>query len=313
MISAAAFFERKFFGVINEMPAAEIVTVRLCGFRRTRFFLQAAVGACVLCASSIPLQAQPRYDGGIEDRFALNPGGYEQFDNRTRIRMGSIDLGLGVILDLERNLNVEERTGAVFRLDGYYRFHRNHRIEWDFYSVEREGEAEVFGENIRIGDLEFRFGSDVSTESEFGLFKLGYAWSFVHNRTYEFHVGAGLNFYRQRLRFFHRLTRPDGIDVSEYSVEGDAPLPTYSFGLRYRLPHRWVARLGYEVAALELGEYRGRFQETFLGLEHNTGEHIGFGLALTGAGNVIEAEDDRLIAEFDSRYRGGRLYLRTYF
>lgn len=259
-------------------------------------------------------RAQTDYDTRhIEDRFSLSIGAYEQVDYQTKIRLSDDDLGIGAVLDLEDSLNVEKDTGTVLRLDGHYRFNRAHRVEWTWYGAERTGFVEIFDENISIGDLDFRFGSNVESEIEFGVFKLGYAWSFVNTRSWELHAGAGLNFYRDRLKITRRLFTGQDVDVREFEEEGESPLPTVSFGVRYRPAGRWIAYWDYEVVAVELGDYSGRLQESLIGIEHNTWEHVGFGLGVVNSGDFVEMEDGDNTGEFDSDYQGWRVYLKTYF
>lgn len=275
------------------------------------FFLSA------LCAwSGMPAgaAAQARYDGHeLEDRFVLRLGGYEQTGHQTEIHLDARDISIGFVLDLEDNLNIEERTDTVLRVDGHYRFNDAHRIEWTWWEVERAGVAEIFDEHIEIGDEVFRFGSSVLSESEFGMFKLGYAGSIINTESYEFYVGAGLNFYKNRLALDLVLYEWQDVEVSENEAEGEAPLPSYSLGMRFNLTEKLVTNLDYAVSALELGEYEGQFRELLLRLEHNTWEHAGFGLAYTDSEDFIEAEDERLIGEFQSSYHGLWLYLKTWF
>lgn len=280
------------------------------GIARTAF--KTAWTLIALIAAPAVARAQSGYEGGA-DRLSLSLGAYEQIDYRTKIRLASGDLRIGAVFDLEDDLNVEQGSGAVFRLDGYYRFNRAHRIEWTWYRVRREGFAEIFDENVSIGDLDFRFGSTVESELEFGVFKLGYAWSFVNAESYELYAGAGLNFYRDRVKFTTRLFSGLDVDVSEYEEEGDSPLPTAVLGLRYRPAARWVAYWDYEVVAVELGDFSGRLQESTVGVEHRTWEHVGFGLGVLHAGDFVETEDAGDTGEFDSSYRGWRLYLKTWF
>lgn len=258
--------------------------------------------------------AQARYDDHeVNDRFSLNLSSYAQFDHETKIRLDS-NIGIGTVIDLEDRLNVEDETGTVFQLDGHYRFNRAHRIDWTWYRADREGAAQLFDTEVRIGDRTFQLGSVISSESEFELFKLGYTWSFINVEPYEFYLGVGLNVHKNRLNFTNRLSSSgQGIQLVEYEAEGTAPLPTFSFGMRYNLTDKWVAKWNYEVFAIEAGDYGGRFQESTLSIEHNTWDHAGFGFGVTNFSKSIEAEDDRYLGEFDSSYLGLQLYLKTYF
>lgn len=258
--------------------------------------------------------AQARYDDHeMNDRFLLNFSGYQQIDYQTKIRLDSSNLGVGTVLDLEDGLNVDERSGTAFRLDGHYRFNRAHRIDFAWYRTDREGFARLFDEPIQIGDRIFQIDSSISSESESEILKIGYAWSFINVEPYEFYLGVGLNVQKNRLSFTGQLPSGEGVEIAEYEAEGTAPLPTLSFGFRYNLTDKWIARWNYEVFGVQVGDYGGRFQESTLSIEHNTWDHVGFGFGVTNFSKAIDAEDDKYTGEFDSSYLGLQLYLKTYF
>jgi hypothetical protein len=274
----------------------------------------AARVAAILSLFSLFSLARAQVDGAnIADRFSLSVGAYAQNDHRTQINLEAIDLGIGGVVELEKDLNVEDGTGAVLRLDGHYRFKPAHRIEWTFYRTERKGHAELFDEHVNIGDLvELRFGSTIDTTIEYGVFKLGYAWSFVNTGPWELTLGVGGNFYRDRVAITARLYSGLEVDVREYKKEAEGPLPTVSFGARYK-PGRWVWYWDYEVVSTELGDFSGRLRESIIGVEHNTWEHVGFGLGLINSADFVETEDEATEGEYDSEYEGWRLYLKTRF
>jgi hypothetical protein len=266
-----------------------------------------------LYSVSLTAHAQAVEGVGIEDRFSLSLGAYEQTDHRTRINLQSIDLEIGGTVELEDDLNVADSTDPVFRLDGHYRFSRAHRIEWTWYRTERTGHVELFDEHIDIGDLvELRFGATVDTEIEYGVFKLGYAGSFINTESWEFSLGVGANFYRDRVNITARVFSGLEVDTREYEEEGEGPLPTASFSARYK-PGPWVLYWDYEVVSTELGEFSGRLRESIIGIEHHTWEHAGFGLGVINSGDFVETEDDGTEGEFDSEYEGWRFYLKIYF
>ncbi|HEX5055333.1 MAG TPA: hypothetical protein VFX02_02430 [Gammaproteobacteria bacterium] len=273
----------------------------------------ARIALCGLCTLPSMALAQPEYDGyAIPDRFSLGLGVYEQTDHRTQINLEDTELGIGANIDLEDDLNVEEDTGRVFRLDGYYRFSRAHRIEWTWYSTQRSGRAEIL-ETVDIGGVvEVRFGARVESLIEYGVFKLGYAWSFINTESWEANLGIGANFYRDRVQVTARTFSGLDTEVRRFEEEGDGPLPAASFGLRY-MPGRWALYWDYDVVSTELGEFSGRLRESTIGVEHNTWEHAGFGLGVINSADFVETEDNGTEGEFDSEYRGWRLYLKTWF
>jgi hypothetical protein len=279
------------------------------------YVMAAARVAAILSLFGLSPLARAQVDAGdnLPDRFSLSLGAYAQTDHRTQINLESVDLGIGDVVELEDDLNVEDSSGTVFRLDGYYRFTPAHRIEWTLYSAKRTGYVELFDEHVDIGDLvDLRFGATVDTVIEFGVFKLGYAWSFVNTRSWELNLGVGGNFYRDRVAITARLYSGLEVDVREFEEEGEGPLPAASFAARYK-SGSWAWYWDYEVVSTELGDFSGRLRESIVGLEHHTWEHAGWGLGLINSGDFVETTDDGTEGEFDSEYEGWRLYLKTWF
>lgn len=267
----------------------------------------------ILSMASTHAYAQARYDNHeMHDEFALNFSVYQEINHQTKIRIDS-DRGLGTLIDLEDRLNVDDETGSVFRLDGYYRFNQAHRIDFAWYNVDRAGQAELVSDEIVIRDRSFQVGSRLTSETEAEIFKIGYAWSFINVEPYEFYVGVGLNVHDNSFDFESERTLGEDSEVSRSSAEGSAPLPTFSLGARVNLTGKLLAKWRYEVFAIEAGDYGGRFQESALSLEHNTWEHVGFGFGLTTFTQFMKAEDTDYTGEVDSNYLGYQLYLKTYF
>ncbi|MCZ6746422.1 MAG: hypothetical protein O7C74_04325, partial [Acidobacteria bacterium] len=69
----------------------------------------------------------------------------------------------------------------------------------------------------------------------------------------------------------------------------------------------------WEIFDIEIGDYKGRFQEASFLVEHNTFNHIGFGGGLTSFVIQMEIEDDDWRGEFQTSYNGALLYLKFYF
>jgi hypothetical protein len=284
---------------------------RMAGARIARAFAFFFFGLCLLPGM---LHAQPyneAYD--IQDRFSLSIGVYEQTDHHTQINLDNTELGIGANIDLEDDLNVDKDTGRVFRLDGYYRFSRAHRIEWTWYDTERTGHTDTM-ETISLGGdlVDVRFGIAVDSLIQYGVLKLGYAWSFVNTESWEIDLGVGANFYRDRVKVTASTFTGLDTKVRRFEEQGDGPLPTASFGLRYK-PGRWVLYWDYEVVSTELGKFSGRLRESTVGVEHNTWENVGFGLGVINSADFVETRDNGMEGEFDSDYRGWRLYLKTGF
>ena len=256
-------------------------------------------------------RGQARYDDHpLRDRFKVNLGGFETRDTSTTLRIDDRSLRLGTVLDLEKDLNVED-SASVLRLDGYYRFNRAHRLEWTYYSLERDGSAGL-SRDIRIGDVEFPLGFTIDTGLDIQLVELGYVWSFINVEPYEFFLGGGLN-----VRDITLTAVGTGLLAGterRFDNSGILPMPTAAIGGRYNVLDKLSLNFKMEVFGIKFDEQSGRLQDTYFLVEYDITKNFGIG----GGFNVYNldlefARDDDFSGELKSSYRGVLLYLSGSF
>lgn len=273
-----------------------------------------AIVALSLISPSL-LLAQERYDDHKPaETFYLRVGSFEQNGQNSTIRVDSKKVGLGAIIDLEDNLDIDA-TVRVFRLDGYYRFNPRHRLDWSYYQTRRTGTSEIINEDLEIGDKVFEIGDTLRTEMDVGIVKLGWAYSFINVQKYEFFIGAGLNLRKTKLKFENRLSGNETEEVQEETFDSSStvPLPTLNAGMRYSFTPKLSLNWRYEVLAMEFGEFKGRMQESYLLLEHSTFEHFGFGGGINSFNFDLEMDNSDFRGEVETDYLGFLLYAKTYF
>lgn len=261
-----------------------------------------------------PLRAQARYDGHeLRDRFKLAVGGFHTSNTTTTLRIDSRRLALGTLLEVENRLNVQDSiTGG--RLDGFYRFDRANRIEWTYYSQSRAGSKPLLDEELHIGDVVIPIDYSLTTQLDFNISKIGYAWSFVNTSTYELFLGAGLNVRDIRLKF-----RGEGLlagqgDTRVFETREALPLPTFTAGLRYSIGDRWGVHFRAESFFLGVDENRGRMQDTYLLVEYDFSKNFGIGWGLNAYNVDLEMTlDEGRAGKIESSYLGFLLYLTARF
>ena len=91
-------------------------------------------------AGNLPhADADDRYDEHPPaERFKFRIGGFliDRFD--TTARFDSTRFPVGTLIDLEEDFNVGS-SETVIRIDGFYRFNLQHRIDWTYYRSRRSG------------------------------------------------------------------------------------------------------------------------------------------------------------------------------
>ena len=156
-----------------------------------RYIINLAIGLAACLAAVTSSLADDRYDEyPPAERFKLRIGGFliDRFD--TTARFDSTQFPIGTLIDLEEDFNVDA-SETVIRIDGFYRFNRQHRIDWTYYRSRRNG-TNIARQDYIIGDPDDPEGgfvipkdSRIRASWNFDLLKVGYAWSFLNKRRYE--------------------------------------------------------------------------------------------------------------------------------
>lgn len=251
------------------------------------------------------------------DRFNISIGGFLMDSIDTTARFDSTQFPIGTLIDLEENFNLES-SETVLRIDGFYRFNNRHRIDLTYYRSRRDGTAIATQEYV-IGDPDdpdggFTIPKDarITTQWNYELLKVGYAWSFLNKRRYEMFIGAGLNIRTMNIDIDYQATLGTLNESDSLKGDGTIPLPTAVFGGRWNLTDKWQSILKYELFLLEIGNYRGSQQDFQLLFEHSTFKHVGFGLGINTVDINIRAQDETIRGEFDSRILGLLGYIKFY-
>jgi len=264
-----------------------------------------------LCLTSGQACGQARYDDHpLRDRFRISLGGFETRDSSSALRVDDRSLRLGTLLDLEDDLNVED-SATVLRLDGYYRFNRAHRLEWTYYSLEREGSAGL-SRNIQIGNVEFPIGFTIDTDLDIEVAEVGYVWSFINVEPYEFFLGAGLN-----VRDVGLTAVGTGLLAGTertFDNSGTLPMPTVALGGRYNVLDKLSLNFKMETFGIKFDNQSGRLQDTYFLAEYDITKNFGIGGGLNVYNLDLEfARDDDFSGELKSSYRGFLLYFTGSF
>lgn len=265
-------------------------------------------GALAMLASALtPAAAQNRYDGReLNDKFMIRVGGFNQNDTDTTIRIDS-SVGIGTILDLEDTLNVQS-SSTVVRIDGHWRFSERNRAEWSLYNIKRDGTTTTL-EQIEIGDSVFPVGATIFSEWDFEILKGSWAWSFINVEKYEFYVGAGLNISNAGLTF----SAQDVTGEIRYDGDGLIPLPTFTFGGRFKITRKLALNFRTEFFRLEIGDFKGSLQDTYILLDYDITDHFGIGGGLNTFNFDLEMTQDELTGSIESSYNGVLFYLKAFF
>jgi hypothetical protein len=251
-----------------------------------------------------PAGGVDEYSANLYRRFSLGLGFavFSGFD--TAIEYGAGGL-ISANLDLEDELDVDEESSSA-RIDAQYSFSRAHRLDLSYYDIRRDGTTTLLADS-QVGDILFPAGAAVSTELDTTIYKIAYRYCFVTDPKTTISASFGIHWMAID---FQMETASSTLEES-FSV--DAPLPLIGLHWEYAFTPKWRLAVGTEALRFDLGEIRGVVNDTRLTIEHDTFEHLGWGIgynAFSLDGHVDDGDEN---LELEYGYQGLMVYLRTYF
>ena len=243
-------------------------------------------------------------------RFSLKLGGSANTTDSS-VRLGLKGAALDV--DVEEILGLDTTTSS-FAVEGYWRFmkRRRHRLDFSWLSFNRSGDK-TLGSAITIGDLNLPLGTQVSTNFDLDMYRVGYSYSFFQDDRID--LGVGLGVYILPISF--EITAA-GLVTGAESESITAPLPVFNLRADFAITPRWLLLTKFDMFYLDISNFRGLITDTSVAVEYNPFKNVGFGLKVNSFKLKVEAEDDDypgadFLGSFEYNNLGAMLYLNFYF
>lgn len=240
------------------------------------------------------------------DKYMIRLGAYIIDGSDTTFAV-STDIGLGTVIDYQRDLGGESRD-TIPRIDAYYRLNPRHRIDFTSFAIDRAGERTIaFDPPITIGNETFSTES-LYSDIDYTLYKLGYAYSFYHSSKVELSITAGLNVTSYDLKF----ETGDG-DKAE-SAGFTAPLPMFGLRMAYAITPKWSVSYLAEQFFIEYEDtIKGSLINYELSTEYKLFKNFAIGAGLARMSTDVKVNDDDLSGSVTDSYRGYTLFGTFYF
>ena len=249
-------------------------------------------------------KAEEGYGPG-QDKWKFELGGYfPAVDTQLKLDGGEV----GDNLDLEGlGLSSDE---SVWRLGGYWRFAKKHRMGFGYYKLSRDGSAGL-SEEITIGDIIIPFEANVATELDMGFFSIDYLYSFYQGEKWE--ISGGLGAYWVDLEFsIGASLNIDGTPIGGgpvyESTDFSGPLPYLALSFEYYITPKWLATVKGGYFALSVGDVDGKLANLGAKLEYQFTQRFGLGLGYDGFRIDVDIEDGTLHSNLEYKYHGVQLY-----
>jgi hypothetical protein len=143
---------------------------------------------------------------------------------------------------------------------------------------------------------------------------LVYSYSLVFDEKKELTFGAGLSI--QDISF--GLLGGVGLGLIEYASGLTAPLPTFNLRGRYAFTDKWIGQLGvglfsFDLAITDEEELSGDVRTAYASIQHNTFEHVYFGLGYNYIEVKVDWSKNGLVNSVGYEYWGPMLTVTTAF
>jgi hypothetical protein len=246
------------------------------------------------------------------DRGYIQLGGFLA-STESGFRIGASNLGLGIDINVETFLGLDEATTA-FRLDGGLRFTRNlrHGIDFSWFSLDRTGVNDLtYDVEIPDGPT-LPTGFTVSSIFNVDILKVRYDYSALLDKRINLEVGGGLYVMPMRFGFGE-------IDEERTEESITAPLPVLSISFNFVLSPKWRLRQSLDFLFLRIKNFEGSVVDLNLALETLLTQRFGIGFGVEALDIEIKADSDTaypgvdFVGSVGFAYTGVQFYLRGRF
>jgi hypothetical protein len=233
----------------------------------------------------------------------------------TKLRVDSASIGEGTDIDLENDLDFNDRE-TTYRLGGYWRFLSRHRIAVSYFNFNRDASA-TLNKEITIGDEVYPIGARVESEFKFQVIPITYMYSFMKREKFEFSGGLGLHWYRIDFKAKGDASLGNEDLDADITAKADVPLPLLGLRFDYHFTPKWSAGLLGEIFWLNTGSDTFKFSGSVVNLRLSTEywffNNLGLGVALNWFDLSADVEDDEWKGKLDYNYWGPQIYVAVRF
>lgn len=242
-----------------------------------------------------------RADDDITDRFSIALGAFI-VDRDTETRLDSDSLGEGSDLDLETDLGLV-RSDSVFRIDGYYRFNRRHRLDFTYFDLSRKN-SKAIDEELQFGDQIFVVDTTLKATFDLDIYKLSYTYSVLDRESGFLGLAAGI--YVADSSIGLAATGVSQVEQGELT----APLPVIGLRGGYRLSDRWTLRANAEYFGYKYENIDGALIDLYAGIDYQFMRHFAMGLGYNSVEIDVDAQKNRFNGSLEWKYAGALLYIK---
>jgi hypothetical protein len=247
----------------------------------------------------------------LADRFTISLDAFHPFLD-TRVRIDASDESPGTTIDFEQNLGLSD-TETLPALGLGWRFAKKHQLSLKYFKLDRSGSS-ITATDIRIGDEVFTVDLPISFFFDMDVSGFTYSYSLLFDERKELALSVGLSI--QDFKF--GLIGNAGLGVIEVDSGITAPLPTFGLNGGYAFTDKWIGKIGLGIFSFELAladeeQLSGEVLNGYASIQHNTFEHVHFGLSYNYYDVRVDWKESGLITTVGYKYHGPTLTVTAAF
>jgi hypothetical protein len=242
--------------------------------------------------------------GPGKDRFKVYLGGYFPASN-TNVK---VDIGDNEI-DLEKVLGLSDNS-SIFRLDGYWRFAKKHRLAFAYYSLNRDT-SKYLEDTFNFDDKEWTVGALVATDLSLDFYQIKYLYSFFQGEKWEIAGSLGGYWVKADLDVFAAASVNNATIVGQQTSESvEGPLPLIGLTFDYYITPKWLATVKGGYFQLSIDDIDGKLANIGASVEYQLTKYFGLGLGYDYFEIEVKSDSsgDVDISKIDYKYHGAQVF-----
>ncbi len=206
------------------------------------------------------------------DRLSVSFGGFLASYN-SGITLGSKQLGVGVLIDIEQALGLESSQFAM-RGSAKYNFGKTlkHSITLGYFGIFRNAKK-VLEEELDLGGEVFPIGTEITSTFDLAIIRTKYDYAFFQDDRVS--LGASFGLFIMPVSF-----TVIAFNNQDQSTKFTAPLPLIGLRSDFKISEKFYLNQSVEVLYLSVSNITGSLLDLNVALEHKTFDHVAFGVGI---------------------------------
>ncbi|HEY6511382.1 MAG TPA: outer membrane beta-barrel protein [Burkholderiaceae bacterium] len=227
------------------------------------------------------------------------------------VRLDSPTTGRGTSIQLEQQLDLDERAGVPYLTLGM-RLGERWRVEFEYYTLRRSADK-TSDRQIEWGDVSFPVGAEISSTFNTTVYRLTADYSFYRTPNAEAGFGFGLHVTDFVGALAGRGTGPNGLGFQVERRQTLVPLPTVGLYGSYRMTDALRLHGRVDYLSLNYQDYDGKLTNWVAALEWRFARHWGAGAGYRYVEYKVEETTSEFNGQIQYKFRGPTLFVNAAF